>query len=266
MKNHLIQNQWNYAAGSWIEFVRNGKDYYREYKNAPALKKMIGDVRGKQVLDMACGEGYFSRYYAKSEANVTGIDFSEEMIKAAIEEEVRKPLGIEYYIADASDLRFLDSESFDIVFSFMALMDITDYESAIREASRVLRPCGRFVFQIPHPCFEFDRSIDGKQVCVWETKLNPDGKKEYLYLRIVDYFERHDDLVEWEQDSRRPYAFTTSSFHRTLSDYVSALFEHGLVITRLDEPKPSDTGCLIDPSLGKHVRVPHSLVIESLKQ
>ena len=47
--------RWNDAAESWVEFVRSGKNYYSEYLNGPALKRMIGDVEGKTVLDIGCG-------------------------------------------------------------------------------------------------------------------------------------------------------------------------------------------------------------------
>ena len=145
-RDDKIRLQWDRAVDSWVEFVRCGKDYYREFMNGPALKRMIGDVSGMQVLDIACGEGYFSRFYAGEGACVTGVDISERMIDAAVEEEERNSLGVEYHVADASDLSMVESDSFDVAFSFMALKDMEDYESAIGEASRVLRPGGRFVF------------------------------------------------------------------------------------------------------------------------
>ncbi len=244
--------------------MRRGNDYYREFMNGPALKRMMGDVGGMRVLDIACGEGYFSRFYAGQGAYVTGVDVSEDMIKAAVEEENRAPLGIEYHVADASDLSMLEAESFDVAFSFMALMDMEDYESAIGEASRVLKPGGRFVFAMTHPCFEI-RSLDGAEVCGWETRILPDGTKEHLFLRTRDYFKRHSDSVEWKKSERRPYGFTTTSFHRTLSDYVNALSRHGLLVRRIEEPTPTEEGVAVHPSLAKHRNVPHSIVIESVK-
>jgi len=89
--------------------------------NAPAFTKMIGDVQGLRLLDMACGEGYFSRFYAKAGAIVTGIDFSENQIAAAQAEESRTPLGIQYQLADASIMGNIESMSFDIVISELIL-------------------------------------------------------------------------------------------------------------------------------------------------
>jgi 2-polyprenyl-3-methyl-5-hydroxy-6-metoxy-1,4-benzoquinol methylase len=88
------RRQWDEAAKSWVGFVRSGKNYYSEYLNGPALKRTLGDVKGRRVLDIGCGEGCFSRFYAKAGAEVTGIDISEALIEAALEEERRHPLGV----------------------------------------------------------------------------------------------------------------------------------------------------------------------------
>ena len=263
--NNRVRDQWDQAIGSWVEFVRTGKDHYREHMNGPSLKRLIGDVNGKSMLDMACGEGYFSRYYARTGADVVGVDFSEEMIKAAREEESRNPLGITYHLADVTDMSLLESETFDIAFSFMALMDITDYESAIGEASRILKRGGRFVFTIIHPCFE-ERRHDGKSISGWRAKTLDDGKREHLHFWIEDYFTRHSEEIEWPlKDSRRLYDFTTTVYHRTLADYVNALSEKGLIVARMDEPLPTDEGIVVRPSLVRHSRIPHAVTIEALK-
>ena len=262
--DEVIRRQWNKAAESWVEFVRSGKDYYKEYLNGPALKRMIGDVEGKKVLDIGCGEGYFSRFFAKRGAEVTGIDISEALIKAAVEEEQRHPLGVKYFVANAANLIMLESESFDIAFSHMTIADIRDYEGAISEASRVLKKGGRFVVLMVHPCFTVPRVVDGEVVSGWETRLREDGSKEYLYLRIDDYFRRFSYTFEWKHD-RLPSSFVTTGFHRTLSDYLNALVKHGLVVTGLDEPQPLEEGVRVHPPMKKHYRVPQSLVIEATK-
>ena len=263
MSGNEVRQQWDEAAKSWVEFVRSGKNYYSEYLNGPALKRALGDVKGKRVLDIGCGEGCFTRFFAKAGAEVTGIDISEVLIEAALEEEPRHPLGIRYFVADAAKLDMIDSESFDIVYCYMAMGDIADYEGAIAAASRVLKTGGRFVVVMEHPCFMV-RSIDGRRIAIWETRLLEDDSKEYLYYRVEDYFKRHSFAVEWKHD-RLPSSFVTTGFHRTLSDYVNALVKHGLSIQRLDEPKPMEEGVRVHPPMRKHYRVPHSIVIEAIK-
>jgi len=258
-----IRRQWNQASESWIDFVRGGKDYYREYMNGPAFERMMGEVRGKQVLDVGCGEGYFSRVFAEMGAKVTGVDFSETLIEAALEEELRKPLGVKYLISNASDLMELQSSSFDVAFSFMALMDIQDYEAAIAEVFRVLKEGGRFVFVVPHPCFS-EWSGNGENISGWETRIREDGSKEFLYYYLYDYFQRRVETITWDFE-RLTSSFVTISYHRTLSDYINKLSKYGLAVTGFDEPEPLQEGLKFHPPLSRHFRVPHSLVIEATK-
>lgn len=257
------RKQWNKAAKIWVEFVRSGKNYYAEYLNGPALKQMVGHVEGKRVLDIGCGEGCFSRFFAKAGAEVTGVDLSEALIKAAREEEESRPLGVKYFAADAANLHTLDPEIFDIAYCHMALADIADYDGAIAEVSRVLKTGGRFIAVIPHPCFSI-RSLNGKVIGGWETRLRENGSKKYLHYRIEDYFQRHSYTWEWKHD-RLTSSFVTTGFHRTLSDYVNALTKHGLAVTRLDEPKPLEEGVKLHTPMKKHYRVPQSLIIEATK-
>jgi len=225
---------------------------------------MVGSVEHRNVLDIACGEGYFARLFAKSGAEVTAIDISEAMIEAAKKEEERDSLGIRYLVADAASLNMLESESFDISLCYMALMDIPDYEATIAEVSRLLKRGGRFIILIPHPCFG-TRVMDERMVAGWEERLREDGSEEYLYCQVGDYFQRHSFAIEWRKSDRLPSSFVTTSFHRTLSDYVNALTKYGLAVTRLDEPQPIEEGVRVHPSLKKCYRVPESLVIEATK-
>ena len=73
-KKGNIKKEWNDAAESWVDFVRKGKDYYRDELNNPATFKLMGDVNGQIVLDLACGEGYNTRILARKGAKVTGVD------------------------------------------------------------------------------------------------------------------------------------------------------------------------------------------------
>lgn len=258
------KKQWNEAAKTWVEFVRGGKNYYAENLNGPALKRMVGNVERKQMLEIGCGEGCLSRFFAKAGAEVTAIDLSDALINAAEEEEEREQLGVKYFAADAANLDMLEHQSFDIAYCHMALEDIADHEGAIAEVSRVLKTGGRFIVVMEHPCFSVI-SLRGKMISGWQTRLRKDGSKEYLYYRIEDYFRRRSYTYEWKHD-RLTSSFVTTGFHRTLSDYVNALTKHGLVVTRLDEPQLFEEGVRVHPPMKKHYRVPQSLVIEATKR
>jgi 2-polyprenyl-3-methyl-5-hydroxy-6-metoxy-1,4-benzoquinol methylase len=89
-----VRKQWNNLADYWISQVRDREQLWRDFLNAPVFKKMVGDVQGLRLLDMACGEGYFSRFYAKAGADVTGIDISENQIAGrGVEDSSRNPVS-----------------------------------------------------------------------------------------------------------------------------------------------------------------------------
>lgn len=258
-----VRNEWNNVAEYYISKLRDGKDLWREYLNGPVFKKMVGEVQGLRLLDMACGEGYFSRYYAKAGALVTGIDISENQIAAAQEEESRNPIGIQYQVADASNMNNIESMSFDIVISFMALMDIENYEGAIMQVARVLKPGGRFVFILYHPCFGWSRRKDGEIMCRWEYRTFEDGSREPHYLKIFEYFTNHSYEMRWLDDRGHEIAVTTL-FHRTLTDYMRSLRKNGFVVSQIEEPMPVD-GNLEPNDRIKLSRIPHTICVEALK-
>ncbi len=274
MTGDRIQKQWDDSADAWVDFVRGGKDYFRDEMNNPAMFEMLGDISGKKILDLACGEGYNSRIMTKKGADVTGVDFSEKMIELAVQEENRSKLGIRYHVANASDLSKFKDSSFDIVTCFLALQDIEDYRDAIREAARVLRKRGRFVFVITHPCFE-SRTIDGKQVAGWMygSGVEKKAKKVSAYLKPEEaalyfmadrYFDPHSEIIHWTME-RLTRPFRTTAFHRTLTDYANALHEAGFLISRLKEPRPTKKGIELHPIMKEIHRIPHSIVFDTVK-
>jgi ubiquinone/menaquinone biosynthesis C-methylase UbiE len=256
--NDKISGEWDEAVDTWSDFLREGKDFFRDEMNKPAFLAVVGDVRGKRILDIGCGEGNISRLYAKMGAEVVGVDFSPKMIDLARRIEKRDKLGIEYVVGDAAKLDGIKGR-FDVVTCFMALMDIERYEYAIHEAARVLKDRGCFIFCITHPCFEFGDCVDREPLAKWVQ--HTDG---VMHLEMTDYFQPGVSEVIWDME-RLVKPFKSTSFHRTLTDYFDALAEAGFVVSRLKEAKPTPSGVEKHPSLRKHTKIPHSITIEARK-
>ena len=256
------QSKWEDAAEAWKDFVRTGKDYYRDELNNPAMFEVLGDINGKRILDLACGEGYTTRVMAQKGAVVSGVDFSEKMIEYAVECERKDALGIIYHVADADDLNFFEDNTFDIVTCFMALQDIENYCGAVKEVSRVLKRRGKFVFVIPHPCFE-RRVIHGTVIGGWEYRKGTEKSGSPLYYKVDKYFDTGSYTISWDME-RLTYHFETTAFHRTLTDYADALWKAGLLISRLIEPRPTEKGLLNHP-MSENLRIPQSLIFETVR-
>ena len=243
-----IKKEWNCAAESWVDFVRTGKDYYRDGLNNPATFKLIGNLKSLVVLDLACGEGYNTRILARKGAKVTGVDFSEKLIRFAKQREDVERLGICYKVMDAAELVKFANNHFDLVTCFMSLQDIKNFKKAISEVARVLKEGGRFIFSIPHPCFE-------------KIRLNKHKGKISATER---YFGTMKDTVNWNM-KRLTKHFTTTSFHRTLTDYFNALYRSKLLVKRLVEPRPKQAELKKYPELQDVQATPQSVIIESIK-
>ena len=120
---------------------------FREYIERYTLFEMLGDVRGEKVLDMACGDGFYTRLLKRAGASdVTGVDVSAEMIRLAEQEERRHPLGCVYLHQDVT--AFEPSGSVDLVVG-MYLLNYARTGEQLRRVCQVchdaLRPGGRFV-------------------------------------------------------------------------------------------------------------------------
>jgi HAD superfamily hydrolase (TIGR01662 family) len=242
-----VMKEWDEASESWVDFVRQGKDYYRDELNNPAAFRLIGNVRNQLVLDLACGEGYNTRILAMKGARVIGVDFSTRLLELARIEEAKEKLGIDYHVADAADLSRFPSNHFDIVTCFMALQDIKNYKKAIAEVARVLKSKGRFVFSIPHPCFEMV-SDKGNRVSTSER-----------------YFGDREDHIQWKME-RLLKPFETTGFHRTLTEYFAVFHENRLLVRRLIEPRPTKRGIMKHPPLRDVLLRPQSVVIEAVEE
>ena len=100
----------------------------------------IGNVRGKQLLDLGCGAGENSVYFAKKGAYCTAADYSAGMVKAALKLADYYSVRISGRIVDAAAIDFAD-DTFDIVYAANVLHHV-DAESCLKEVHRVLKPGG----------------------------------------------------------------------------------------------------------------------------
>ncbi|WP_372349574.1 class I SAM-dependent methyltransferase [Streptomyces sp. KL116D] len=130
-----------------------------QYVVVPSFLGMVGDVRGRSVLDLACGTGFYSRELGRRGAtDVLGIDISGEMVAVAQQLERADPLGIDYEVDDVSRLRSLGRQ-FDVALAVQLLNyaeDVAATERMCRSLHASLKPGGELFALNQSPDFRFD--------------------------------------------------------------------------------------------------------------
>jgi ubiquinone/menaquinone biosynthesis C-methylase UbiE len=173
---------------------------WRTHIERYTLLRLVGDVAGKAVIDLACGEGYYTRALRQQGAvRVVGVDLSRAMIELAEAEEARRPLGVEYRVGDVRALEV--SGEFDLAFAAYLLNyahTAEELTQMCRAVARALRPGGRFVTVNNNPtdpandlparqAYGFSRRVEGVWMegapIVWEFFL-PEGSIEVTNYQL----------------------------------------------------------------------------------
>ncbi len=223
MKQDSSTIAWNAMGDEWFELAQKGES--RTCFIMPNMLRFMGDVKGKRILDLGCGEGGYSRELAKRGASLVAVDCSRRTIDYAVRLAQKENLPIDHFVRNSNDLFGIKSESFDAVLCSMMLMDCEDFEGTLREAYRVLKPGGRLFASVLHPCF------DGNH----DTGIGRQGEGADRQVVVMNYFSPK----EW----RAPLWGGTIPViwrHRTMEDYVKAFVKAGFIIADLNEPRATD--------------------------
>jgi len=159
-KRHV---DWNAVADDYHKRMGDiGDIYHRTYFN-PAILSLLGAIEKQQILDLGCGQGYFSRLLAQRGAVVTGIDVSEKLLRFAKTREAKEPLGIRYYHNNADSLVAVPSASQDSIVANMVFHGVDTIDTVFQECARVVKNNGKFIFSLPHPLVEIAERKKDKQ-------------------------------------------------------------------------------------------------------
>lgn len=224
---------YNDSAGKWLRLAPSSLS---DYTARPAVFDACGDLAGRSVLDIGCGEGYCARELKRRGAgHYLGIDLSSEMIAAAKRQETNDQYGIEYRTCNV--LEFFPDRQFDLcvavfLFNYLRVAEMHRVFTMVFDA---LLPGGQFIFSVPHPFFPFVRSAQAAPF--------------YFAAAGKNYFEDIDRQFEGRIWKRNGEQLHVQCVHKTFGDYFDGLRQAGfsgmplvreLTVTpdlaRLDEP------------------------------
>jgi hypothetical protein len=149
----------------------------------------------------------------------------------------------------------LEDGVFDLVICNMALMDIEQADLAMREVARVLKQAGRWVFSLPHPCF------DKVGTSGWDIEqISPTTT---IWRKMSHYREMTVAEVPWLRVSGQDVH--TRAYHRPLSWYIRTLHACGLAVSAFEEPEPTEEFLAASPQGPWIAEIPVHCVIEACK-
>lgn len=236
-----MDNCWQASANAWIADMGEHGDFGRRYVLDPVMLPLALAHAPKKALDVGCGEGRFCRMLKGNGVEAIGLDPTPALLSAA----KQRDQGGTYLEGMAEQLPFRDG-CFDLVISYLSLIDIPDISAAIPEMARVLRPGGALLIA---------NLTSFNTACAdagWVK--GSDGKR--LYYPLDHYLEERSMWIEYR-------GIRIVNHHRPMSAYMRALLGAGLSLTYFDEPEP--TAEASRSRAASYRRAPWFLVMEWVK-
>jgi ubiquinone/menaquinone biosynthesis C-methylase UbiE len=244
-----VKRIWD-ACGRAFDRFNSTADSFSEIIERPAVERLVGDVAGARVLDLGCGAGPYSIWFAERGSQVSGLDLSETMLGLAAQKAAERGLHIDFRISDIRDpLPFTDAE-FDLAFTATALHYVEDLAGLFRETARVTKRTGHLVASVLHPM-----STAYFPTLKSETQREPRYFGEPLRSLETPWL----DYGEVPDEGRR-----IACHHHTIAEYFKAIASAGLRITDLCEPHPPEEYALRNASRYEEaMRVPVYLIFKT---
>ncbi|MCM3783535.1 class I SAM-dependent methyltransferase [Neobacillus mesonae] len=225
----------------------------------PVIWELAGDVTGRSVLDLGCGDGMFGLKLLNAGAiNYTGIEGSYNMYRTAVSniKELKSHAAVIHTTIEDwnaapdhdeagpenTNSRLADGKPYDLVVSRLVLHYIEDLGTVLDKIYAALKPGGTFVFSVEHP--------------VITSTLQPSGLRTDW---IVDqYFVEGYREQDW-------MGGPVLKYHRTIEDYFSALQKAGFVVSTLRESKPVRERFIHEETYERRRRIPLFLFMGAMK-
>jgi ubiquinone/menaquinone biosynthesis C-methylase UbiE len=214
------KTDWGNVAEWYDRLVgEEGSEYQREVV-FPGVLRLLAPQPGESVVDVACGQGALCRVLHERGVRAVGVDAAPALVKAARE---RNGPEITYFVGDARNLSFLPPDRFDAAACVLAIQNMHPIRPVFENVRRVLRPGGRFVMVMMHPCFR------GPKETAWVW----DPSEQVQFRRVDRYLQpRKSPIVTHPGSAPDVY---TWSFHKPIEAYAKGLRQAGMVIDAIEE-------------------------------
>lgn len=218
---------WGKEAAWYDKLLEESAETYQSKVILPNIVRIIDPKPGEVVVELGCGQGFFSRVIAKSGAKVIGIDIGKELVHIAEERAAKERIpskNISFYTASADNAKMVASRSADVILVILALQNMKNLAGVVGEIKRIMKQDGRVIMVLNHPAFRVIKNSD------WGY----DDATKTQYRKVSKYLSQFEATVDMHPGDKKINT-TTRSFHRSLQDYMKAFAKEGLAITRIEE-------------------------------
>ena len=215
---------WEKVSGWYGKIVGEKGHYYHRQVIMPNVQRllMLKDCECFKLVDLACGQGVLARQLPR-QVEYWGLDLSKSLIKAA-KAGAKGKKQHKFVVGDATKRHSELPSDADWVTIILALQDIEHADKALKQAASYLKPGGRLLLVINHPCFRIPR----------QSHWGVDEKKKLQYRRLDSYLSQRAIPIRTEP-SKEQLSPVVHSHHRPLSCYFQWLNEAGFAVEQMEE-------------------------------
>ncbi len=221
-RRSVPRTSWDPVANWYNGWVgEEGSKHHRELA-IPTVLELLDPQPGEKILDIGAGQGVLAPFIAKAQAAYTGLDASEKLLQFARKHHGK--LG-KFIIGDARrlpELPELHQGEFDAVVFLLSIQDMDPLHAVLASTQWALRPGGRAVLLMTHPCFRVPR----------QSGWGWDEGRKLQYRRVDRYLTPLPVPMKAYPGAK---GGVTLSFHRPLEEYINGLADSGLLIDRIRE-------------------------------
>lgn len=229
MKRHSKNDTSWEGVSHWYNNLLSGTDTYQEKVILPNILRLVDPRPSKSIVELGCGQGYFSNEFAKRGASVIGLDASKSLIETAIKNTSRESYSqrLMFIYGNAENAFQIASKSADELVIILAMQNIKNLDKLSNEMARILKSDGKATIVLNHPMFRVPKHSDWG----YDDRLRMQYRKVFKYLSEISV----DIDMEPGKTALGKKGRSTKSFHRPLQVYMKAFSKSGLVISRVEE-------------------------------
>lgn len=229
---------WKDSAAAWIKDQGEHGDFGRRFVLDRPMIERVKASGARTALDVGCGEGRFCRIMQEMGLETTGLDPTAALLNAA---RTRDPKG--HYVEGVGERLPFPNASFDLVVSYLSLIDMPDIRTAIPELARVMKAGGTLLIA----------NLTSFNTAGGDLRWQKDAQGRDMHFGIDNYLAETANWESWR-------GIRIKNHHRPLSTYMTLFLDQSLRLTYFDEPAPIPTA----PSelASRYRRAPYFMIME----